>query len=154
MCFSLTDVCRKMDGVCVCVWGNGAFQKGSVSAPWPDLLNAPQFLLGRMLESGELLYRVKAALHYLGGYLQLRISCFPKCSKEGKTKTLYNLLKSLRSLTLRLMNKSKARLWIPCHIVVHEIKRAVWQGETWLWKAPIQLLKNTRKDLIYAKCVY
>lgn len=58
-----------------------------------------------------------------GGYLQLWI--FPKCSEEGKTKTLYNLLNSLRSLTLRFMNKSKVRLWIPCHIVVHEIKRTV-----------------------------
>lgn len=51
------------------------------------------------------------------------------------------------------MNKSEARLWIPCHIAVHEIKRGVWQGEARLWKPPIQLLQNTQEDLIYAKHV-
>lgn len=60
----------------------------------------------------------------------------------------------MRSLTLRFMNKSKARLWIPCHIVVQEIKRGVWQGETSLWKPPIQPLQNTQEDLLYAKHVY
>lgn len=42
-----------------------------------------------------------------GGHLQLRISCFLKCSEEGKTKTLYNLLNSLRSLTLRFWINQK-----------------------------------------------
>lgn len=68
---------------------------------------------------------MNAALHYLGDISNSGFHVFPKCSEEGKTKTLYNLLNSLRSLTLRFMNKSKVRLWIPCHIVVHEIKRTV-----------------------------
>lgn len=135
MCFSLTNVLNRQPKLMCLAWGKGVVQKmasflGTLARFVKCSSVSPWQAAGIW---GASLW-VNAVLQYLGDVSNSRFHVFLKCSKEGKTKTLYNLLNYLRSLTLCFMNKSEACLWIPCHIVVHEIKRTVWQGETWLWK--------------------
>lgn len=56
-----------------------------------------------------------------------------------KTKTLHNLLNSLRSLACASwinQNLETPCLWVPCHVISHKIKLTLWQAQATLWKLP------------------
>lgn len=80
------------------------------------------------------------------GYLQLTLKW------KEKTKTLHNLLNSLRPLTHASwinQNRETACLWIPCHISFQNIKLTMWQGcenssSLLLWQKKEMSLNNTK----------